>query len=81
MSTRIELENLIAKIGFLHVVQLYDDQQLLTFLFSLLEIDTLKDTILSELQNKFNKHVLSMVSVQHQKQPFDLTSRFEQGII
>ena len=61
MSTRVKLDKVIAKLGFLHVVQSYDDQQLLLFLFSLLEIDTLKGVTLSELQNKFNKNILAMV--------------------
>jgi hypothetical protein len=34
MSTRVELDKVIAKLGFLHVVQSYDDQQLLlVFIF------------------------------------------------
>ena len=81
MSPRIELKKVIAKLGFLHVVQSYGDQQLLTFLFLLLKIDTLKDVTLSELQNKFDKHILATVSVQHQKQLFDLASQFEQDIM
>ena len=59
MSTRVELDKVIAKLGFLHVVQSYDGQQLLLFLFSLMEIDTLKEVTLSVLQNKFNKKHIS----------------------
>ena len=54
-----------SKLGFLHVVQSYDDQQLLLFLFSLLEIDTLKEVTLSVLQNKFNKNILAMISIEY----------------
>ena len=81
MSTRIALEKIIAQLEFLHVVESYDDQKLLLFLFALLDIDTLKGVTLSELQNKFNKNILAMVSLEHQQQLFDLTSQFEQDIM
>ena len=81
MSTRVELDKVIAKLGFLHVVQSYDDQQLLLFLFSLMKIDTLKEVTLSVLQNKFNKNILAMISIEYQQQLFDLASQFEQDII
>ena len=77
MSTRIALEKIIAQLGFLHVVESYDDQKLLLFLFELLDIDTLKGVTLSKLQNKFNKNILAMVSLEHQQQLFDLASQFE----
>ena len=70
MSTRIALDKIITKLCFLHVVESYDDRQLLIFLFSLLEIDTLRDVTLSELQNKFNKSILLMISIEHQQQLF-----------
>ena len=81
MSTRVELDKVISKLGFLHVVQSYDDQQLLLFSFSLLEIDTLKGVTLSELQNKFNENILAMFSLEHQQQLFDLASQFEKDIM
>ena len=74
MSTRVELDKGIAKLGFLHVVQSYDDQQLLLFLFSLLKIDTLKEVILSVLQNVFNKNIFAMFSIEYQQQLFNLAS-------
>ena len=49
MSTRIALEKIIAQLGFLHVVELYDDQKLLLFVFALLEIDNLKGVTLSKI--------------------------------
>jgi hypothetical protein len=81
MSTRIALEKIIAQLGFLHVVESYDDQKSLLFLFALLDIDTFKGVTLRKLQNKFNKNILAMVSLEHQQQLFDLTSQFEQDIM
>ena len=81
MSTRIALNKIIAKLGFLHVVESYDDRQLLQFLFSLLEIDTLRDVTLSELQKRFNKNLLAMVPSERQQQLFDLAGQFEREIM
>ena len=81
MSTRVKLDKVIAKLGFLHVVQSYDDQQLLLFLFSLMEIDTLKEVTLSVLQNKFNKNILAMISIEYQQQLFSLASQLEREIM
>ena len=81
MSTRVKLDKVIAKLGFLHVVQSYDDQQLLLFSFSLLEIDTLKGVTLSELQNKCNKIILAMISIEYQQQLFNLASQLEREIM
>ena len=81
MSARVELDKVIAKLGFLHVVQSYDDQQLLLFLFSLMEIDTLKEVTLNVLQNKFNKNILAMISIEYQHQLFNLASQLEREIM
>ena len=81
MSTRIELDKVISKLGFLHVVQSYDDQQLLLFLFSLIELDTLKGVKLSKLQKRFNKNILAMVPLEYQQQLFNLASQLEREIM
>ena len=81
MSTRVKLDKVIAKLGFLHVVQSYDDQQLLLFLFSLLEIDTLKGVKLSKLQKRFNKNILAMIPLECQRELFNLASQLEREIM
>ena len=81
MSTRVELDKVVSKLGFLHVIESYDDKQLLLFLFSLLEIDTLKEVTLSVFQNKFNKKTSAMISIEYQQQLFNLASQLEREIM
>ena len=81
MSTCIALDKIIAKLGFLHVVESYDDRQSLKFLFLLLEIDTLRDVTLSELQKRYKKNILAMVPLERQQKLFDLASQFEREIM
>ena len=81
MSTRVELDKVISKLGFLHVIESYDDKKLLIFLFSLMNIDTLRDENLTKLQNKFDNNILAMVALEHQQQLFNLASKLERDIM